>query len=144
MPDFQHLREVTSQFDWTSAIDVLLIALVIFAVLRVTSGTRLMTQLRGMLALFLVFVVLGRALNLIVINYLVENSVTALLIGAAIVFQPEFRRALDRLGRTGVTEWFAPTKYEDVIDSVVKAAGRMSSVHHGGLFVIERGNDALA
>ncbi len=138
MPDFQHLREVISQFDWTSAIDVLLIALVIFAVLRITSGTRLMTQLRGMLALILLFVVLGRALNLIVINYLVENSVTALLIGAAIVFQPEFRRALDRLGRTGVTEWFAPTKYEDAIDSVVKAAARMSAEHHGGLFVIER------
>ena len=138
MPDTQHFREVLSQFDWTSAIDILLIAAVIFTLLRIMSGTRVMTQLRGMLALFLVFVVLGRALDLTVINYLVENSVTALLIGAAIIFQPEFRRGLDRLGRTGVSGWFTPARYEDVIDSVVKAAGRMSAEKHGGLFVLER------
>jgi diadenylate cyclase len=138
MPDTQHLREVLSQFDWTSAIDILLIAAVIFTLLRLMSGTRVMTQLRGMLALFLVFVVLGRALDLTVINFLVENSVTALLIGAAIIFQPEFRRALDRLGRTGISGWFTPAKYDEVIDSVVKAAGRMSAEKHGGLFVLER------
>ena len=60
------------------------------------------------------------------------------LIGAAIIFQPEFRRVLDRLGRTGVSGWFTPARYEDVIDSVVKAAGRMSAEKHGGLFVLER------
>jgi diadenylate cyclase len=77
-------------------------------------------------------------LNLTVINFLVRNSVTALLIGAAIVFQPELRRALDRLGRTGVRGYFGATKYDEVIDSVVKAAGRMSVDRHGGLFVLER------
>ena len=138
MPETEHIREVLSQFGWAAAIDIFLIAVVIYAVLRIMSGTRVMTQLRGVLTLFLVFVVLGRVLDLTVINYLVENSVTALLIGAAIIFQPEFRRALDRLGRTGVSGWFGATTYEDVIDSVVKAAGRMSAERHGGLFVLER------
>ena len=77
-------------------------------------------------------------LGLTVINFLVENSVTALVIGGAIIFQPELRRALDRLGRTGVNGWFGPAKYEEVIESVVKAAGRMSAERHGGLFVLER------
>jgi len=138
MPDTQHFRETLSEFGFSAAIDVLLIAVVIFAVLRILSGTRAMTQLRGALALLLVFVVMGRWLDLTVINFLVENSVTALLIGAAIVFQPELRRALDRLGRTGVRGWFGAARYEDVIDSVVKAAGRMSAERHGGLFVLER------
>ena len=127
-----------SQFDWASAIDVLLIAIVIFAAVRLMSGTRAMTQLRGVLALFLIFVVAGRLLDLTVINYLVEHSVIALLIGAVIIFQPEFRRGLDRLGRTGVSGWFGPARYVDTIDSVVKAAGRMSAERHGGLFVLER------
>src|SRR6185436_7313404 len=138
MPDTQHFREILSQFGPTSAIDVLLIAVVIYAVLRLLSGTRAMTQLRGLLALLLVFVILGQLLDLTVINFLVANSVTALLIGAAIVFQPELRRALDRLGRTGLRGWFGAARYEDVIDSVVKAAGRMSAERHGGLFVLER------
>lgn len=97
-----------------------------------------MTQLRGALGLLLVFVVLGRMLDLTVINFLVENSVTALLIGAAIIFQPELRRALDRLGRTGLQGWFGAARYDEVIDSVVKAAARMSAERHGGLFVLER------
>lgn len=139
MPDTSHIREILSQFRLSSAMDVLLIAAVIFSTLRLLSGTRAMTQLRGALALLLVFVVLGRLLNLTVINFLVENSFTALLIGAAIVFQPEIRRALDRLGRTGIQGWLTRPRYEEVIDSVVKAAGRMSLERHGGLFVLERG-----
>lgn len=138
MFDTQHAREILSQFGWTSAIDVLLIAALIYAVLRILSGTRAMTQLRGGLALFLLFVVLGRMLDLTVVNFFIKNSVTALVIGAAIIFQPELRRTLDRLGRTGFRGYFGAAKYDEVIDSVVKAAGRMSAERHGGLFVLER------
>lgn len=138
MPDTQHAREVLSQFDWTSAVDVLLIAFVIYAGLRILSGTRAMTALRGAVALLLVFVVLGRALDLTVTNFLVRNSLPALVIGAAIIFQPELRRALDRLGRTGLRGWFGTARYDEVIESVATAAGRMSRERHGGLFVIER------
>jgi diadenylate cyclase len=138
MPDTSHIREILSEFRFNSAVDVLLIAIVIFSTLRILSGTQAMTQLRGALALFLVFVVLGRLFGLTVINYLVANSFTALLVGAAVVFQPEIRRALDRLGRTGLQGWLNHPRYEEVIDSVARAAGKMSAERHGGLFVLER------
>jgi diadenylate cyclase len=138
MPDTSHIQEILRDFRVSSAIDVLLIAVVIFSTLRMLSGTQAMTLLRGALALFLVFVVLGRLFGLTVINFLVENSFTALLVGAAIVFQPEIRRALDRLGRTGLQGWLSHPRYEDAIDSVARAAGKMSSERHGGLFVLER------
>jgi diadenylate cyclase len=138
MPDTSHVQEILGDFRFSSAIDVLLIAVVIFSTLRILSGTQAMTVLRGALALFLVFVVLGRLFGLTVINFLVANSLSALLIGAAIVFQPELRRALDRLGRTGWQGWLNKPRYEDVIESVVRAAAKMSSERHGGLFVLER------
>lgn len=138
MPDTSHIQEILRDFRFSSAIDVLLIAVVIFSTLRMLSGTQAMTLLRGALALFLVFVVLGRLFGLTVINFLVENSFTALLVGAAIVFQPEIRRALDRLGRTGLQGWLNHPRYGDAIDSVVRAAGKMSAERHGGLFVLER------
>lgn len=138
MPDTSHLQEILRDFRVSSAIDVLLIAVVIFSTLRILSGTQAMTLLRGALALFLIFVVLGRLFGLTVINFFVDNSFTALLVGAAVVFQPEIRRALDRLGRTGLQGWITHSRYEDVIDSVARAAGKMSSDRHGGLFVIER------
>jgi diadenylate cyclase len=138
MFDLGHVRDVLDQFTFTSAVDVLLIAVLIYAALRLLSGTRAMTQLRGVVALLLVFVVLGRALDLVVINYLVEHSVTALLVGAVIIFQPEIRRALDRLGRTGLSGWFRTAEYGDVIDAVSTAAGRLSAARHGAIVVIER------
>jgi len=138
MLDTEHFQDVLAQFDVWSAIDIILIALVIFATLRVLSGTRGLTQLRGALALFLVFVVFGRLFDLTVVNFLVENSVTALVVGAVIILQPEIRRALDRLGRTGIQGWLTEGKHQEVIESVARAAGRMSAERHGGLFVLER------
>ena len=138
MPDFEHFREILDQFRPESIIEVLFIAMVIFLMLRVMSGTRAMTQLRGAVVLLLAAIVLGRLFDLDVINFLIENSFTALLIAALVIFQPEIRRGLDRLGRTNMREWLSRPRYEDVIDSVVKAAGRMSHDRHGGLFVVER------
>jgi diadenylate cyclase len=138
MPDFSHAREVLDQFDVSSAIDILLIAAVIFWTLRLLSGTRAITALRGAMSVALVAVVLGRLFGLTVVNFLVANSFTGLIIGAAVVFQPEIRRTLDRLGRTGVRGWLAPRGYGDVIDALARAAGQMSARRHGGLFVLER------
>lgn len=138
MPDTEHFRDVLAQFDAWSAVDIVLIALLIFATLRILSGTRGLTQLRGAIALFLVFVVFGRMFDLTVVNFLVANSATALVVAAVIILQPEIRRALDRLGRTGLTGWLSQGKYDDLIDAVARAAGRMSADRHGGLFVLER------
>ncbi len=138
MPDTEHVREILQQFDASSAIDILLIAFVIFSSVRLLSGTRAMTQLRGALLLLFVALLLGRSLGLTVVNFLVRNSFTALVVGAAIIFQPELRRALDRIGRGGVQGWLNRPQNEAVIDSVVRAASQMSQGRHGGLFVIER------
>ncbi|MGI8424444.1 MAG: diadenylate cyclase CdaA [Chloroflexota bacterium] len=138
MINFDHFQEILGQFDASSAIDVALIAIVIFSVLRLLSGTRAMTQLRGALAILLVAVLLGRIFGLTVVNFLIENSVTAILVGALILFQPEIRRGLDRVGRTGLQGLFGRPHYDEVIESVVRAAARMSEERHGGLIVLER------
>lgn len=138
MPDLDHIREVLRQFGPTSVIDVLLIGAVIFASLRLLSGTRAITQLRGALMLILLVVIIGRVFDLTVVNFIVENSFTALVIGAAVVFQPEIRRALDRLGRTGIRGILNQEDYDEVIDAIAVAVRRMAHDRHGALVVIER------
>ena len=138
MPDFEHFREVLGQFRVSSAVDVVLIAALMFSTLRLLSGTRAMTQVRGALVLILIAVLLGRVFGLTVINWLVSRSLPALLIGSAIIFQPELRSALDRHGRTGIRGWFSHADGSEVIDSLIRATSRMSLERHGGLFVIER------
>ncbi|OAI39941.1 hypothetical protein AYO38_01195 [bacterium SCGC AG-212-C10] len=139
MFDSQHMREVLREFSFSSAIDVLIIAVAIFSLMRLLSGTRAVTQVRGVIAVALVVVILGRMFDLTVVNYLVAHSLPALLIGGAIIFQPDLRRALDRLGRTGLQGWLNRPRNEEVIEAVVTAAGRMSTERHGGLIVFERG-----
>lgn len=139
MFDWQHYREVLEQFGPSSVIDVLLIAALIYGTLRVLSGTRAMTQLRGALILLLVALLLGRAFDLTVVNYIVDNSLPALLIGVVIIFQPEIRRALDRLGRTGLRGLLARPEYADVLDAITRATGELARSRHGALMVIERG-----
>lgn len=139
MVDFEHVQEVLGQFGLSAAIDVLILAVAIFSVLKLLSGTRAATQLRGALAIIAVAIVLGRLFDLTVVNFLVRNSLPALLIGAAIIFQPELRRGLDRLGRTGLQGWLSRSRHDVVIDAVVAAVARMASERHGGLIVFERG-----
>jgi len=73
---------------------------------------------------------------------LIRNALPALLLAIPVIFAPEIRRALERLGRAGT---FAPTtnpaSYEDmqkVISAVVEAAARLSARQHGALIVFQR------
>lgn len=138
MPDTNQIRELFEEFTWSSAVDVLLIAVVLFSSLRLLRGTRAMTQLRGIVIVVLLAVMFGRLFDLTVVNFLVEQSLTALIIGAAIVFQPDIRRGLDRLGRTGLQGFNVRSNWGTVIDAVTRATGRMASERHGGLIVLER------
>lgn len=136
--DFQHAREVLNQFDWSAAIDVLLIAVAIFAAFRLLSRTRAITLLRGAMALVLVLVILGLALDLTAVNWILENGLVALIVGAAVIFQPEIRRGLDLLGRTGIQDLLAHDPTDDTVDAIADAATRMARERHGALIVFER------
>ena len=136
--DLQEAREVLNQFDWSAAIDVLLIAFAIFAAFRLLSRTRAITLLRGALALILILVILGLALDLTAINWILANGLVALIVGAAVIFQPEIRRGLDLLGRTGIQDLLAHDPTEDTVEAVADAATRMSRERHGALIVFER------
>lgn len=136
--DFQEAREVLNQFDWSAAIDVLLIAAAIFAAFRLLSRTRAITLLRGAVGLILVLVILGLALDLTAVNWILQNGLVALIVGAAVIFQPEIRRGLDLLGRTGIQDLLAHDPTDDTIDAVAEAATRMARERHGALIVFER------
>lgn len=137
MPDFDRFREILSGFDVSTVIDILLIASVIYLIVRLLAGTRAMTQARGVLALIIIAILLGRAFDLTATNFIVRAALPGIIIGAAVLFQPEIRRTLDRLGRTG---WVGSAAGRaEVIDAVVAAAGQLSTARHGALVVFERG-----
>lgn len=137
MPDLQRLREILEGFDASAFVDLLILAGLLYAMVRLIAGSRAMTQARGALAILLGAVVLGRAFDLTAINFIVRHSLPGLIIGGAILFQPEIRRTLDRLGRTGFHALGASARGA-LIDAVVQATQRMSAARTGAIIVFER------
>lgn len=132
------LRENFQDFDVTSAIDVLLISLLFFWVLLLLRGTTAMAVMRGVFILLTGAVILGQLFDLRVLNFLIRNSFTGLLIAIPIIFQPEIRRALERVGRTGARAFGAALQNPGTIDAVAEAAAEMAKRRTGALIVMER------
>ena len=115
------LQNILDRVDPTDALDVLLIAFVIYWVLLLLRGTAAITLLRGAAIILVGFVILAQTLDLEVLDFVIRNSFAGLIIAVPIIFQPEIRRALERVGRTGLRMWARPT-YDDLIDAVSAAA----------------------
>ncbi len=138
MEDFlDNIGQNLSRFDGRAAIDILLIAAIIYWLLLVLRGTTAMSVLRGIAFVFIGAFVLARVLNLTVLNWVLTHSFIVVLIAIPIIFQPELRRALERLGRTRRGLLGRPA-YDKVIDAVTTAACNLSRDHHGALMVLER------
>lgn len=139
MPEVpEGLRDVLVRFDVSAAVDIVIVALSIYWLLLLVRGTTAMTVLRGVGVLLISAFVLSRIFNLVVINWILRNSVTGLLVGALIVFQPEIRRALERLGRTGMRSILRREERQDTLNMIVRASFGLARSSTGALIVVER------
>jgi diadenylate cyclase len=93
--------------------------------------------LRGAAILLVGAVILAQVLELEVLGFVIRNSFIGLLIAIPIIFQPEIRRALERVGRTGLHVWNRPS-YDAVIDAVAESTLTLARQRYGALIVFER------
>ena len=141
MSDF--LSELTSLFqrlDWLGVLDILLVAAVVFAVLALVRGTQAVALLRGVILLVITIALLTSFLRLSAFSWLLRSTLPALLLAVPVIFQPELRRALERLGRASALLNFGARDPDvlPLVQSVAAAAERLSAQRQGGLIVIER------
>jgi diadenylate cyclase len=130
------------RLDWLSLLDLLLVAAVFFFVLRLVRGTQAAVLLRGMILLILVIALLTTLLPLPAFSWLLQTTLPALVVAIPVIFAPEIRRALERLGRAGslVSLGQANTQIERTIAAICNASQRLADHRHGALIVIEREN----
>src|SRR3972149_3642216 len=100
---FSELSFLFIRLDWLSVLDLLLVSAIFFVVLSLVRGTQAVVLLRGMIFLVIVIGLLSGLLPLPAFSYLLKNTLPALLIAIPVIFAPEIRRALERLGRAGTT-----------------------------------------
>jgi diadenylate cyclase len=126
------------RMDAVSVVDILLIAVVIFVALLWLKGSSGMSLVRGAAVFIVAGIVLGSLLNLTVVNWLLRNSVPALLVAVPIVFQPEIRRALERVGRTRVAARRSRRASAPMLAALNEACHALSARRLGALIVVER------
>lgn len=139
MPEpFRILGETVREIDARSALDIVLLALIVYLLLQLLRGTTAMSLLRGGAIIFAAAAALAYTLNLTVLQWLLERGLAGLAVAVPIIFQPEIRRTLERAGRTRVPALRTRPAVEALVMAIAVACRELSARRHGALMVIER------
>jgi diadenylate cyclase len=132
---------IFSRLDRSSVIDILLVSVIFYWLFTLIQGTHAVPLLRGVIIIVVITVVITNLVQLTAFSWLIRNTLPALLVAIPVVFQPELRRLLERLGR-GSTGLFAlhprETAFRHMFELIAQACAQMSQARHGALIVLER------
>jgi diadenylate cyclase len=125
--------------DWRNIVDVVLVSLIFYGILLLFRGTQAIQLVRGILVIALVTFVISQTVQLTAFTWLISNSAAVVLIAIPVIFQPELRRALERVGRTAplFVRRGDNTMTQQVVNEVIKAVEQMSERRTGSLIVFE-------
>lgn len=133
---------IFERVSWQSVVDIALVTLIFFLLLRFLRGTQAMVLLRGAISLVVFLAIINLLVDLPAFNWLVTTALPALIVGIPVIFAPEIRKGLERIGRAGT---FVPTsddkgdqQIKKSIEVIVEACGRLSQRKHGALIILRR------
>lgn len=135
-----------SRLNIWSILDILIVALMIYGLLLLFRGTSAFSALYGIVLLLVLVAILSQMPQLTMLNWLLRTTLPFLSITIVILFQPELRRAMERLGRVrSLFNWTLPANTEATtasiartISEIARACRRLSERRYGGLIVLER------
>ena len=122
---------------WRDLLEILIVAYVIYALLRFLVGTRALQIVFGLLVLAFIYLA-AFLLKLSMITYLLGVVFTYGVFAALVVFQPELRQALARLGQTPAFRLFGAGLGAAVADEIGKAVEGLSRTATGAIIAVER------
>lgn len=127
----------------TDLIDIAIVAILIYQLLKIIKETRAIQLVKGIAILF-VALQLSAWLHFTSLNYILRNAMQVGMFAIIVIFQPELRSMLERLGRSKAGKLIDFTNSQDfgaterTIDEVAAAAASMSKSRTGALIVMER------
>ncbi|KIC78759.1 TIGR00159 family protein [Streptococcus constellatus] len=118
-------------------IDIALVAWILFYFTKAIAGTKIMILVRGVL-IFVLAQILANAIGLTTVSWLINQVITYGVIAAVVIFTPEIRTGLERLGRATDLFSTAPISSEEkMVQAFVKAVNYMSPRKIGALVAIQ-------
>jgi diadenylate cyclase len=122
---------------WTDLVEILIVSYLLYRILVVIHRTRAMQIVLGVALLAFTYG-FARLLDLILVRTLLEAAFQYGAIAALVVFQPELRAALARLGQTRMVRAFQRLEGTHVAEEVVEATERLARARHGAIIAIEQ------
>jgi diadenylate cyclase len=120
----------------TGLVEILILAAVFYFLVKFFRGTRGAAILTGLAILFAFLMVITKFTNLLILNWLLQKLMIYLALALIVIFQPEIRRALARLGRQ--SHFMAGKARSALADPVTEAVLLLASRKTGALIAIER------
>lgn len=140
-----NLAFIFQRFTWASVLDIVLVTIVFGLILYLLRDTEAFTLLRGVFVVVVLVILLTTIVNLPAFSWLVKTVTPMLLLAVPVIFAPEIRRGLERVGRFGESGFFnrrrstqATMKIEHAITAITQAAMQLSERRHGALIVLKR------
>ncbi|MHB1130756.1 MAG: diadenylate cyclase CdaA [Chloroflexota bacterium] len=142
-PLAQAFLSTINRISFWGLIDILIVALLIYAVLSLFKGTTAFSVLYGIILLFVAVMVISSIPGLVMLNWLLRNSLPFLSVALIILFQPELRRAMERIGRLrpmlnyplGASPAHGTAR---AIEDIALTCRRLAERRWGALIVLER------
>ena len=130
--------------DWRNILDIAVLSVLIYNLLKLASYTRASSLFKGIIFI-IVLALVSDTLEIVALNWLLQQVLSVGVVVLVIVFQPELRRILEQLGRSKFARklFGSPKKQrnammEQHVSEIVKALNNMSRKKIGALIVIER------
>lgn len=141
---FDYLFRYIQLFRLTDIIDIVIVAVIIYHLLKLIRETRAVQLVKGIAILFLVLQC-SAWFRLTALNYLLQTTMQVGMFAIVVIFQPELRNILERMGRSKVGKLMDISTYtgsgyhiSHSVEEIVKATIELSKTKTGALIVIER------
>lgn len=144
MAALDHAIRFVRVIELRDIVDILIVAVMVYLLMRAIRGTRAGQLLRG-IAVAAAIYALSAIFHLNTVNYILNAVVQVALFAIIVIFQPELRKLLEQMGRLKFLHYLgfslepSPEDTEEVVRNIAAAAADMAETRTGALIVIERG-----
>lgn len=145
MPDLlSNILFLFERLNWLSLLDLFLVAMVFYTILMLVRDTQAVVLLRGVILLLILLSLLTTLVELPAFSWLIQTALPALFLAIPVIFAPEIRRGLERLGRAGSGTLFrrqtnvSVQAMQAMIRAIVMASVQLSVRRHGALIILQR------
>ena len=144
---FSEILFLIQRVSWLTILDLILVSAIFYVLLIVLGETQGRTLMLGVIFLVIMIILLTTLVNLPAFSWLVSITLPSLLVAIPVIFQPELRRGLERIGRAGSSTFtlrgstINMEAIKGMIKDVVSASSRLSAFRQGALIILQRRDD---